>query len=111
MKEKIKKWLGIDKKSPYVQNYFYGVNMRASIYMSAIVIVLEIWMIIRMTRTILELPAGTAKPFAYYFQKYYLNYLILLGSASCMLIFAMRFLKGKMGVFIYLPVFRPYDFV
>lgn len=95
MKEKIKQWLGIEKKSRYVQNYFYGVNMRASIYMSVVVVVLEIWMIIRMTRTILELPPDVAKPFAYYFEKYYLNYLILLASGSCMLIFAVRFLKGK----------------
>ena len=95
MKEKLKKWLGIDKKSLYVQNYFYAVNMRASIYMSAIVIVLEIWMILHLTKTILELPPGIAKPFAYYFHKYYLNYLVLMGSAGCMLTCSLRFLKGR----------------
>ncbi len=95
MKEKIIKLLGIDKKTPYVRDYFYATNMRASIYMSVVVVVLEIWMIIRMTRTILNIPEGQAKPFAYYFQKYYLNYLILLSAGTAMLIFAVRFLKNK----------------
>jgi len=95
MKDKIIQWLGIDKKSPYVRDYFYAVNMRASIYMSLIVVVLEIWMIIRMTRTILGLPPDQVKPFDYYFQKYYLNYIILLTAGSCMLIFALRFIRGK----------------
>ncbi len=95
MKEKITQWLGIDKKTPYVRAYFYATNMKASIYMSLIVIVLEIWMIIRMTKTILNLPPDVVKPFSYYFQKYYLNYLILLTAGSCMLIFAIRFIKGK----------------
>ncbi len=95
MKEQIMKYLGIDRKSPYVRDHFYAANMRASIYMSAIVVVLEIWMILRMTRTILELPPGTAKPFEYYFQKYYLNYLILLAAGAAMLIFALRFVKGR----------------
>lgn len=88
MKEKLIKWLGVDKKTPYVQDYFYATNMRASIYMSVIVVVLEIWMIIRMTKTILNLPEGEAKPFAYYFEKYYLNYLILLSAGTAMLVFA-----------------------
>ena len=95
MKEKITKWLGIDKKTPYVRDYFYAANMKASIYMAVIVVVLEIWMIIRMTRTILNLPPDVVKPFSYYFEKYYLNYLILLTAGSCMLIFAVRFVKGK----------------
>ena len=38
---------GIDKKSKYIRNYFNDANYRSSIYMSFIVIGLELWMIIR----------------------------------------------------------------
>lgn len=44
--------LGFEKNSKYVRDYFFTTNMRASIYMSLVVIVLEVWMIIRMTVTI-----------------------------------------------------------
>ena len=61
--KKVLKWLsdglGFEKQSKYVNEYFFRANMRASIYMSVVVIVLEIWMIIRMTNTIFE--AGTSK--------------------------------------------------
>jgi len=95
MKEKIKKYLGLESQSPYVRDYFYATNMRASIYMSVIVVVLEIWMIFRMTRTIFNLPDEIRKPMEYYFEKYYINYFILLTAGICMLIVAVRFLKGK----------------
>ncbi len=95
MKEKIIKWLGLDQKSEYVKNYFYATNMRASVYMSVVVVVLEIWMIIRMTNTIIGLDPSVRKPLSYYFQKYYLNYMILLSAGTCMLIFSLRFIKGK----------------
>ena len=49
----IKQIAGVDKHSEYVDNYMYATNMRASIYMSLLVIVLEIWMIIRLTKTIM----------------------------------------------------------
>ena len=46
MREKIKRWLGLDKTSDYVERYFEDSNARASIYMSVIIVVLEGWMII-----------------------------------------------------------------
>ena len=93
--EALKKYLGINQKTPYICDYFYATNMKSSVYMSLIVVVLEIWMIIRMTRTILATPPDIVKPFFYYFQKYYINYLILLLAGSSMLIFSIRFFKGK----------------
>jgi hypothetical protein len=38
---------GFKKNPKYVRNYFHEANIRSSIYMAAIIIVLEIWMIIR----------------------------------------------------------------
>ena len=85
--------LGFEKQSKYVSDYFYRTNMRASIYMSIVVIVLEVWMIIRMTKTIFE--NHLQSKFGHYFEKYYSNYLVLLASGIIMLIYAMRYMKGK----------------
>ena len=43
---KLKRILGIQKYSDYIENYFNNSNIRSSIYVSSIVIVLEIWMIL-----------------------------------------------------------------
>ena len=88
MKKKIAGFLGLDKQTPYVRNYFYLTNMRASIYMSVIVIVLEIWMIIRMTRTIFE--KNLQSQFWSLTEKYYSNYFLLMSSGLLMLLFAVR---------------------
>lgn len=85
--------LGFEKQSKYVRDYFYRTNMRASIYMSMVVIVLEVWMIVRMTKTIFE--NNLQSNFKYYFEKYYANYLVLLASGIIMLIYAIRYLRGK----------------
>ena len=46
--------LGLEKHSDYVRDYFDNVNMRKCIYMSTVIIVLELWMIIRLTRKIFK---------------------------------------------------------
>ena len=93
MKQKILRWLGLEHQSPYVKNHFYATNMRSSIYMSVVVIVLEIWMIIRMSRMWFrgELP----NPFSYYLEKYYINYFLLLGAGIVMLVYSLLYIAGK----------------
>ena len=89
----LKKTFGLEKHSPYVKEYFYASNMRANIYMCAIIIFLECWMIIRTTSKIID--GEYAEPFAFYFKNYYQNYLLLLGTAIMVLVFSLRFLHGK----------------
>lgn len=48
MKDKLKKWLGIGDTSPYVQAYFDSSNIKASVYMSIIVVALETFMIVNL---------------------------------------------------------------
>ncbi|MBO5561091.1 MAG: hypothetical protein J6A07_05520, partial [Firmicutes bacterium] len=88
MTQRIKRMLGLDKQSDYVRKYFYDTNMRASIYMSVVVIVLELWMIVRMTRTIYE--NHLQAQFWHLTEKYYSNYFLLLSSGLLMLLFAVR---------------------
>ncbi len=86
-------WIGFEKQSKYVKDYYYAENMRSSIYMSIVIIILEVWMIIRMTQTIIE--RNDMDRFMHYFEKYYSNYLILLANGIIMLVFATRFILGK----------------
>ena len=72
------RWLGLNKQSDYVREYFYATNMRASIYMSVVVIVLELWMIERMTMTIIT--KHLQSQFWDLTEKYYANYFLLLAS-------------------------------
>ena len=89
----ILKLLGFEKHSIYVRDYFENVNMKSSIYMSLVIIVLEIWMIIRLTLTIIR--DHLQNNFMHYFERYYSNYLILLFMGFLMLFCAVRYLKGK----------------
>ena len=96
MKKQLAKWLGVDRQSPYVRNYFYAANMRASIYMSIVIIVLEVWMIIRMTRKIFR--EHLQSKFWHLVDSYYANYLILLSAGLLMLTMAVRFVSGRQRV-------------
>ncbi len=85
--------LGLEKHSDYVRDYFDNVNMRKCIYMSTVIIVLELWMIIRLTRKIFK--DNLHSQFMHLFEKYYSNYLILLFMGLIMLIYSIRFIRGK----------------
>lgn len=85
--------LGFEKNRKYVRDYFFTTNMRASIYMSLVVIVLEVWMIIRMTVTIFR--DNLQSNMMHYIEKYYVNYFILTFTGIIMLILAVRFMRGK----------------
>ena len=85
--------LGFEKQSKYVRDYFFSTNMRAGIYMSIVIIVLEIWMIIRLTVKIFT--DNLQSQFRQLFKTYYLNYLILLFMGTIMLVYATRYISGK----------------
>lgn len=87
------RWLGLDKQSQYVRDYFYHENMRASIYMSVVVIVLELWMIIRMIKTV-TVQHITGDALLSICDRYFCNYFILLSAGVLMLLFALRSTRG-----------------
>lgn len=89
----VKQSLGLTPHSEYVRDHFFAANMKASIYMSIVVIVLEIWMIIRLTRTIIANHLTSELP--HLFEKYYSNYFMLLAAGIAMLVYAVRFNLGK----------------
>lgn len=94
MLDKIKDFLGLEKQSTHVKNYCYEANIRASIYMSLVVIVLEIWMIIRRIRKEIKIYYDPSHGFDYYFERFK-NYTILLIAGICVFTYAIAFFKGK----------------
>ena len=89
--EALRNWLGLDYQTAYVRDYFYTSNMRAATYMSVVYIALELWVTLRMLRTIFlngrqsELLART--------EHYLANYAVLFSAAVLMLLYALRFFK------------------
>ena len=98
--------LGFEKQSKYVRDYFFTTNMRASIYMSIVVIVLEIWMIMRMTLTIFR--ENLQSNMMHYIEKYYINYFILMFTGIIMLFFSVRFMREKKTNGIFVPLSNGY---
>ena len=91
----VQRGTGLEKHSEYVKDYFFDANMKASIYMSIMVIVLEVWMIIRTTRTLII--NDLMGKFGHYFEKYYINYIILLLAGIVMFVYATRYLRRGKG--------------
>ena len=91
MFEKLKRWFGLNGRSDYVREFFYDANMRAVIYMCIVVILLELWMIGRLTRIVIISWPRTIE----WMVSHYKNYVILLTSAVVMIIYAIRYRKGK----------------
>lgn len=89
--KKLKSWLGFEKQSKYVRDYFYMTNVKSSIYMSIVVMVLELWMIVRMTRLIFV--DNLQSQFWNIAEKYYSNYFLLFSSGLLMMLYAVRALK------------------
>ena len=110
MSEAIKKlWnfirdlFGFRINSKYVKNYLNDANVKSSIYMSSIIIILEIWMIVRQTKKYI-IPALTnsdssiwqvvSNPVHLVF--YYVSlYLLFIMCATSMLVFAINHMKKK----------------
>ena len=44
--DSIKKFLGIERYSKYTSDYFDRSNIRSSLYVASVVVVLELWMIL-----------------------------------------------------------------
>ncbi len=93
MKEKIKRWLGLEKTSDYIERYFEESNARASIYMSVIIILLEGWMIINLAyRVMFGISLFQTQ---HWVVTHFIAYVALFASGCSALIYADRYLHGK----------------
>ena len=86
---------GLHRNSKYVKNYLNHANMRSGIFMSAIIVILEIWLVIRQTNkyVIDGIKGGT--PF---FQAIFTNlwtYFLLLSLGVAMMVYCIQYVSGK----------------
>ncbi|MCR5303405.1 MAG: EAL domain-containing protein [Lachnospiraceae bacterium] len=88
----LKKWLGLEKRSEFIDKYFTTANYRSSIYMSVVIIVLELWMLLSLLHRWITAP--DSKTVAWFIE-HLLWYLVLIINALFMIFFALRYLQRK----------------
>ena len=92
IRERIKRFFGIEKYSSYVSNYFENTNIRSSLYVSSVVIAIELWMIISLL--IRQLFEATKRPVPW-LVSHIVSYTILMLSALGLLVYSICYLKKK----------------
>ncbi len=113
---------GIHKNSRYIKNYLDAANMRSGIFMSAIIVILEIWLVIRQTDKYVIDSIKSGTPF---FQAIFSNlwtYFLLMSLGGAMLVYCLQFLSSKKsktklilsivfaGISLILCCFMPFEF-
>ena len=113
---------GIHRNSKYVKNYLNEANMRSGVFMSAIIIILEIWLTIRQTQKYIIPALQSGSPF---FQTIFLNlwtYFLLMSLGGAMLVYCLQYLSKKKsftklvlsivfaGISLVLCCFLPFEF-
>ena len=100
---------GFRKNSKYVKSYLNEANMRSAVYMSSIIIILEIWLVIRQTNKYVidrwSNPAYSYGPFQVIFQ-FTSSYFLLMFFGVTMLLYSLLYLihKKQSPLFIPTPV-------
>lgn len=90
--EKLKKFLGLEKYSPYVNSYYEKTNAVSSLYLSCVVILLEIWMLVA---TLVNQFNEETKRSTLWLWQHVPCYIVLLSAGLAMLVYAIRYIKGK----------------
>ncbi len=90
--EKVKKIITQNKRTPFVREYLFTANARASIYVSVLVAVLEIWMLVMMFTGVIQ-DAGNTN--VRWLVAHTIAYVSLLASAIIMLVYSILYLKGR----------------
>ena len=83
--DKLKAFLGIEKYSKYAHNYFDHSNIRSSLYVASIVVVLELWMI---CSTLFFQYLGNLNRSTHWLVTHIVSYIILLISALILLVYS-----------------------
>ncbi|HAG68550.1 MAG TPA: diguanylate cyclase, partial [Lachnospiraceae bacterium] len=84
---------GFEKNSRYITHYLFDANIRSSIYMSTVVIVLEVWMILRVLIKYVIL-SDTSRDFNWIVQHLY-SYVILLTMGILMLVYSVKYIRSR----------------
>ena len=97
---------GLHKNTNYVKTYLNDANMRSGVFMSAIIIILEMWLVIRQTNKYviprLDNPAYIYGPFQVFFM-FTQNYFLLMSFGAAMLFYCLAYNKKKLSLNWMLP--------
>ena len=95
MNHRQRDWLGFGHQSDYVRKYIHADNIRASLYVSIIVIALEVWMLLSLSRMIVDsAAAGTPRDLAWIIN-HGAWYVVLLVVSIALFVHAIRFMRRK----------------
>ena len=86
---------GFEKLSKYENDYLHDSNIRSSSYMGVIVVLLEIWMLIRQTYSKLIPKVQAGKDFFEYFVKYTSKYWLFLLVGLGLMLFCLFYQRDK----------------
>ena len=95
MKHILRTFAGLDKQTDYVKRFLYRNNMYAAIYMAFIVVVLEVWMILSLLTSFFEKAAAGTPRDGFWLLQHGGWYVVLLGVALAVLVYAIRYVRGK----------------
>lgn len=90
--KKVKTFLGLEKYSPYVSSYYERSNVKSAIYLSSVVISLELWMIIS---TIFNQFFGESKRSSLWLWHHVPCYICLLCAGVLMLVYSLLYYANK----------------
>lgn len=86
---------GIHRNSKYVKNYLNEANMRSAVFMSAVVFVLEIWLVLRQfDKYVIPKMAGGMNFFEAMF-KYTSLYFVMMFFGVAMFVYSLQYLSSK----------------
>lgn len=91
-RERIKRFFGIEKYSPYISSYFENTNIRSSLYVSSVVIAIELFMI---CSVIIRQFSMETRRSANWLGIHLICYSVLLLSALCLFIYSACHIKKK----------------
>ncbi len=89
---KLKSFFGLEKRSKNINDYFDNSNIRSSIYVSSVVVILELYMIASIT--IRQLSADTMRS-TQWFVTHLTCFVVLFLAAFALLIYSIRHTKNK----------------
>ena len=94
IRDAIKRFFGIEKHSPYVKDYFDKSNIRSSIYVTSVVIILELIMIASITFR--QFSEETRRS-THWFVTHLICFIILFLTALALFLYSVRHIKKQAG--------------
>lgn len=117
---------GLSRNSKYVREFLNDANMRSGIFMSAVIIILEVWLIIRQTdKYIIDQVSKNIDAYQYgFFQILFIytsNFWLLMSFGAAMLFYCVGYKKDKRvfdilcwvfaGISLSLVALMPFEFI